>query len=452
MSTTDQSQPAQLAQLLEDAQAGASSARVYRGRSISELLPKIQAELGAEAIVTGRRSGLEGGVAGFFQRRFVELEVQPGTPRLDIRDGEEARPPVFMTPDGAPLEPEGQTRAPTTGETPLHASEDHVRENGFAGALAAADDAFGTGTLAAWPDALDDADALGAVELPLPQLAAAEPENPPVAGAAREHSRLERALVRELQGRGFDEHFATLIVEGAVAHVLPFAPRMGLRAAARQALEGAIPQALPLRASGTAIVLVGPGGAGKSSCAKALASRYRRGATTTVADVSLLAGERGQLSAVVSAHLSKPVDARSKEALAALTVARAQGLAIVDTPAISPSDEPSIRALARVTGAFAPARVVVALPATLSAAAASRLIEALAPLQPSAVAITHADECEQLGVAIQTACAHGLAPEYLLKRGRGGQVLAQLTRSAVVEQLLPATKTPAQAGNEGARA
>ncbi|MGH2950380.1 MAG: hypothetical protein ACRDPC_29615, partial [Solirubrobacteraceae bacterium] len=52
----------------------------YRGRSLEELLPKIRAELGPDAIVLRRREGLAGGVAGFFQRSYVEVEARPALP------------------------------------------------------------------------------------------------------------------------------------------------------------------------------------------------------------------------------------------------------------------------------------------------------------------------------------------------------------------------------------
>ncbi len=42
--------------------------------------------------------------------------------------------------------------------------------------------------------------------------------------------------------------------------------------------------------------------------------------------------------------------------------------------------------------------MVVALPATLGAKAAAQLLGALAPLRASAVAITHSDETNQLGL------------------------------------------------------
>ncbi len=63
---------------------------------------------------------------------------------------------------------------------------------------------------------------------------------------------------------------------------------------------------------------------------------------------------------------------------------------------------------------------MLALPATLGATPAAQLLEALRPLNANALAVTHADETDQLGVAVQAACAFGLAPVYLLARGEQG--------------------------------
>ncbi len=66
--------------------------RIYRGRTVDELIPKIQTELGADAIVVRHHKGLTGGIGGFFQRPFVEIEAKPGTPRIDRYDDEDAEP------------------------------------------------------------------------------------------------------------------------------------------------------------------------------------------------------------------------------------------------------------------------------------------------------------------------------------------------------------------------
>ena len=58
-----------------------SETRTYRGGSLEELLPRIRAELGDDAVVVRQREGLTGGVAGFFQKRTVEIEARRVSPR-----------------------------------------------------------------------------------------------------------------------------------------------------------------------------------------------------------------------------------------------------------------------------------------------------------------------------------------------------------------------------------
>src|SRR4051794_37373628 len=50
--------------------------KTFRGRSLEEILPQIRSELGPDAIVLRRREGLAGGVGGFFQKTYVEVEAR----------------------------------------------------------------------------------------------------------------------------------------------------------------------------------------------------------------------------------------------------------------------------------------------------------------------------------------------------------------------------------------
>src|SRR3954466_11743924 len=59
--------------------------KTFRGRSLEEILPQIREELGPDAIVLRRREGLTGGVGGFFQRPYVEVD-----PRGPMGGGEQA--------------------------------------------------------------------------------------------------------------------------------------------------------------------------------------------------------------------------------------------------------------------------------------------------------------------------------------------------------------------------
>ena len=63
--------------------------KTYRGRTLEELLPQIREELGPDAIVLRRREGLAGGMGGFFQKHFVEVDARQALPDetpLEIRN------------------------------------------------------------------------------------------------------------------------------------------------------------------------------------------------------------------------------------------------------------------------------------------------------------------------------------------------------------------------------
>ncbi len=124
---------------------------------------------------------------------------------------------------------------------------------------------------------------------------------------------------------------------------------------------------------------------------------------------------------LLSPYLMKPAPIDTQRAIRALRKTRSDGLLVLDTPALSAGDRSGIRKLASLLGQLKPERVVIALPATLGAVAAAQLVTALRPLGASALAVTHADETDQIGVAVEAACAFGLAPEYTLDRERSGR-------------------------------
>ena len=67
----------------------------FRGRSLEELLPQIREQLGSDAVVLRQRDGLMGGIGGFFQQRFVEVDARAGVPglhRIDVYDEEPETP------------------------------------------------------------------------------------------------------------------------------------------------------------------------------------------------------------------------------------------------------------------------------------------------------------------------------------------------------------------------
>jgi flagellar biosynthesis GTPase FlhF len=446
--------------------------RIYTGRTINELVPRIVAELGSDAVVLRHERGFTGGFAGFFRRPFVEIEVTRGAPRLDCYDEEDGA--AVLPQDGEAVAAAVQDFQETTSFPPV----------GFAAELASAEAASpvvvedvhahgtyppgappteGTPPQAAPPEVAppetvapqtDPPTAQGqlpetdppAAQYQLPALVwtgpnqSATPAAPRViavsSGPARE------AIERTLLGAGVDEQLVREALEAATAHVLPLLDASSpppLAGAVRRALAQRIPVCRPLPTGGAAIAFVGPGGAGKSACCAALLDAYHRRSTLPAVRATLVPGAPadGLLDVLFAPHVPGPLPAEDPLAAQALARARAEGLLLLDTPSLSPADERGIAALAATLARLAPDRVVLALPATLGARSAARLLEAYRPLGTAVLAVTHVDETDQLGVAVQVGCALGLAPAYLLEGGTGGFALTQVEPADLARRLLP---------------
>ncbi len=484
--------------------------RVYRGRSVEELVPQIQRDLGSDAIILRRREGLTGGVLGFFQRQYVEIEAMPGAPRVDLYDAAEpalppgppaapqppappaieqqppelaATAPLPPAPEPAPPAPEPEPAPPARplgsayvtahlaalarGEvtspgapapSPIRAArESRPRARPAERPRAPAEPALDFHELfpprepppvprreppSRQPPAPAPAPFAGA-ELPAFEQFAAPPERAPRAerraAGPGSHSRARAGVEKGLRRFGISEELAGELIEGAAAHALPLAPRAGLAQAVRMTLAQRIPVAPALGTKGAAVVLVGAGGAGKTSCCSALLGAYRRNSSLPASFATLIWGdELPDLQLMLSPQIMKPMAASSQRALRAIERAKAHGLAVLDTPGLSPAEKAGVRALALVLGELAPERIVVALPATLGATAAAQLLSALRPLGANAMAVTHADETDQIGVAIEAACSFGLAPEYMLERARaGGWRMSRLDPASLAARVLP---------------
>ena len=376
--------------------------KTYRGRTLDELLPQIREELGSDAIVLRRREGLAGGVGGFFQRPYVEVEARAAqADDADVRNDRAtaeglASPAIQALVEQASPFADALARAETSAHEVLTAA---AADPGLYGpqpnqaAIVAATPDFVADELDAAAPVADDV-AAPAQEVVAPPRAAAGAEERLVAGG------LTPALARD-------------VVAEAVAHGLPFAQPRSLKTLVRTALARRIPVMADLGGGPRTLALVGPGGAGKSTAAEQLASAY----ASAGADVALVS-LNGGIDVVQAAKRLK----RRKPALT-----------IVDAPAAGPADREATARLAQDLRTLGVDEVHLALPATLSAAAAAELSRALAPLGITHVALTHADQTAHPGAAVELSMTSRRALSYVCTRGE----ICPADPAALAKQLLP---------------
>ena len=452
---------------------GSDDVKTFRGRSLEELLPQIRAELGPDAIVLRRREGLGGGVGGFFQRPYVEVDA----------------------------------RAPQSGERPLEIRSDRATVEGlsspavqalfeqatpFADALAAAardartdDDTFSAGMFGVEeapprrarevPEFIPEEDPFSeptpsGLYGPQPNAAAiaravpepepepepelvAEPEPEPAPAPEPEAPALEippapsvpvtpgvgaperpaaaDAAEQRLIAAGISPALAATVVGEAVVHGLPFSAPRNLKKLIRAALARRIPVLSELGPGPRTIAMIGGGGAGKTSAIAHLASSY----TTAGADVAVISlrGDgtlANRLQPLGIGVISADDATQAKQRLGARTPL----ITLIDTPAAGPSSPVAlIKALSADLKALTPSEVHLALPATLSSAAAAEVAVALASLAPTHVALTHADETSRPGAPLELALSAKRPLSYVCSR----EGAAPADPGALAQQLLP---------------
>jgi hypothetical protein len=282
----------------------------FRGRSLEELLPQIREQLGPDAIVLKQRDGLVGGIGGFFQQRFVEVDARAGHARIDTYDE-----------DPAALEPEPES---------------------FAQLLADAETADEGGPrIRPGPTGSDS--------LSSPEPFEAQPATP------------APSLTLELTAQGMSHQFATKLVADAEAHELPFAS--DARTAVRRALARKLPTALPHRAGALAVAFAGPG---STACADAFANAYKRAGrdarTVASLDKARALIERGDADAVVAVDLPPVATKRAEVDALAERIAKLQ---LDELAAVVPAtlDLPTARALTDRLQPLSPTALVLSFDA-----------------------------------------------------------------------------------------
>jgi flagellar biosynthesis GTPase FlhF len=433
--------------------------KTYRGRTLEEVLPKVREELGAEAIVVRRREGLAGGVGGFFQRRFVEVEARkplPGEQLVEARSDRAtaeglASPAVRALIDQAAPFADALARAERTvadragdvlvavaagTEVPAPAGEP---EPGFAPMDAGlygpqprvappvsepvADEAAApapTPAPAAAPVAAPaPAPAAAPVAAPAPAPAPAPVAAPaPAPAPAPEPIRVvlpqgAAELEERLRTSGLSGELSAAVVGEAVVHGLPFAAPGDLQSLVRAALARRFPATPSIGAGSRTLAFVGAGGSGKSTACVHLATAYAR-AGATVAVIALRAADEGRTLTAALEPLGVTVIATPDAVSVCDQLAAWQpDLTLIDAPAVRPAEAAALAAELRALGAT---EVHLAVPATLSGAAGAELADKLAPARPTHLTLTHADETERPGAAVELALTRGLPVSYVSTR------------------------------------
>lgn len=502
---------------------GGGESRIYRGASVEELIPKIQVDLGNDAIILRRRSGLTGGVGGFFQRQFVEIEACASHPHVDLYDEpyvtstppaglveraleqipskpEPAQPmapaaeipaaisteyppgavpwpgsPATMQVDPpahepAPVQVPTQRRSLTAAQQRAYAelygqpqqAEMPQGEPALPGPATGADDfepfrgaepprtqARGIGSL------IDISERAGEAEPQATQLGAPpgvpdthrEPitmrggESFAAALAEAEAAVPGEPVEEQLLAVGVGEALVKDLIETAATVALPLmSPQASLRDAVRLVVQLMIPMGRRLPSKDVAVALVGPGGSGKSVVCRELLRKGSSGAGAKVACATITTDPRSREHLLALApHFSTPMPIADVDVQSILRATRREGLLLIDTPAVSPADRRSVFSLAGLLDTLSADLIMMTLPATLGAKPAAQMLRAMRALGASAMTITHADETDQLGVAVQAACAFGLAPEYLMTSRTGDERLVPVDPTSLVEHLLPLT-------------
>jgi flagellar biosynthesis protein FlhF len=416
--------------------------KTYRGRSLEELLPKVRAELGPDAVIVRQREGLTGGVGGFFQKRLVEIEAQAPD---DAGASAAAAPPSFDVRDDTPATPdflaqlsEAQAAVEAADFVPLDLPE-VVEDDAWSGwrdpVPAPATTPFVSERISALPAAGHDAsDLLPAA--PEPARFAAPRAPLPTRWPA------DAATLRDqLVARGVGPELADEVVDETVTHLVPLRSGAKLKPLLVSALARRIPVAPLGGLAGRVVAFVGPGGSGKTHCTSRLAGAYAAAQRMPVACVSIAPRDGGSELALSLAPVGVPLHpvASGAEARDRVAAFRDRALVLVDTPSVSPRAKGDLRTLHDELRALGPDHVLLTLPATTSAGAARELVAAGRKVGASAVVLTHADETEHIGPAVGVAMEAGLPFAYV------GEAAA--LRPAAAEELAGALLGPSRGGS-----
>jgi flagellar biosynthesis GTPase FlhF len=372
----------------------AVATRTYRGSSLEELLPRIRAELGPDAVVTKRREGIVGGIAGFFGKRCVEVEAcapppaSPPRPALPARDVAGA---YVALAQAGPLE---------DGAWP--GADDEARPRARDGgtlmdAILAEDSRFA--------DALLEA-------------AARETEASP----RGEAEALRAALLAAAVPRPLGEELLTEAERERCA----FAPDGPLLPHLRRALGRRL-RVSSRRGGRRRIALLGPPGCGRTLAAAKLCRSYAR-AGLAVCALSMEPARRAMRLAELTDGAGVELDiANSPASVAARGRAGGFDVIVADTPPVDADDARSLSWAQELIAAFRPGECLLVLPSGYPADGGRLLVRELrSRVRLHGLVLTRAGE-GQPATPLGLAVAEGLPVAYVAQgqEAAGGLVPAE---------------------------
>jgi flagellar biosynthesis GTPase FlhF len=416
-----------------DPSTGDDQIKTYRGESIEELLPQIRADLGPEAVIVRRREGLVGGIAGFFQKRCIEIDARPGGARIDVYDGGERpeTPELNTSPgyDGLGSEvdagalPSAGEPSETIIERPV-LNETHPVRNDAATREGLSTPAMQRLVGEAKPFADLLGEVAGAPASPAAQAyaaaeAAAEPgaqaelltEPEPEVECTPEPRRVS-ALREGMVAAGLGTDLAADVVDAVVANVAPFATPSRLRTLVRNELALRLPVAPAPGPGRRRLAVVGPAGTGKTGAVARVAAAHAA-AGQDVACLTLEPADGGASLRAMLEGSGVKVEAIAYDELAVALLGESAQLVLIDTPAAAPSTGVTVESLGATLRAAGLDEIHLAVRAGTASPAAVEMYDNLKGLDPNRILVSAAADTSYIGAALDVAIRTSLPIHYV---------------------------------------
>jgi flagellar biosynthesis protein FlhF len=401
--------------------AGDDRKKTYRGASIEELLPRIRADLGPEAVIVSRREGLVGGFAGFFQKRCIEIDARPGGPRIDVYDDGDAvvdGPAVEVAPEAPPAALEHADAAPEAALPPVP-TEPHPVRNDAATREGLATPAMRrlVGEAKPFADLLGEMTTEPAAPNPYAeaQRSALDPEAEVGADAEVESTpepRRVAALREGMVAAGLGTDLATDVIDAVVANVAPFATPSRLRTLVRNELALRLPVAPAPGPGRRRLAVVGPAGTGKTAAVARVAAAHAA-AGQDVACLTLEPADGGASLRALLAGSDVAVEAIACEELAVALLGESAQLVLIDTPAAAPSNPTAVESLGATLRVAALDEIHLAVRAGTASPAAVEMSDKLKGLDPNRILVSSAADTSYIGAALDVAIRTSLPIHYV---------------------------------------